>query len=124
MPTAWYTRWDLDPEASRFSRRQSKTRSFENMVMISFQLHRPECKIENLDKSGIQKKIDCFSVDGFCPHCNTVFEAMGCLHHFYLWQEVRPSLTEEDNQRGTVELKRETLMRWDNTTFKKKGLLK
>ena len=28
------------------------------------------------------KKNDCFSVDGFCSHCNTVFEAMGCFYHF------------------------------------------
>ena len=29
----------------------------------------------------VDKKIDCFSVDGFCNHCNTRFEAMGCYLH-------------------------------------------
>ena len=47
------------------------------------------------------KKIDCFSVDSFCSHCNTVFEAMGCLYRFCLCQELRPSLTEEDIQCGS-----------------------
>ena len=32
---------------------------------------------------------------GFCSHCNTVFEAMSCFHHFCHCQEVRPSLSEE-----------------------------
>ena len=33
MPTGLYTRWDFDSETSRFTTRQNKTRSFENMVM-------------------------------------------------------------------------------------------
>ena len=77
MPTGLYTRWDFDSETSRFIPRQNKTRSFENMVMSYFQRTRPECKIESFFTTGRQKNIDCFSVHGFCSHCNTVFEAMG-----------------------------------------------
>ena len=36
MPTNLYTRWDFDSETSRFTSRQNKTRSFENMVMSYF----------------------------------------------------------------------------------------
>ena len=55
----------------------------------------------SLQQADGRKKIDCFSVDGFCSHCNTVFEAMGCFYYFRQCQELRPSLTEEDIQRGT-----------------------
>ena len=56
-------------------------------------------------------KIDCFSVDGFSSHPNTVFEAMGCFYHFCLCQEVRPSLTKEDIQRATKEKNLDALRR-------------
>ena len=101
MPTSLYTRWDVDSETNRFTPRQNKTRSFENMVMSYFQRTRPECEIESFFTTGRQKKIVCFSVDGICSHCNTVFEAMGCFCHFCPCQELRPSLTEEDFQRGS-----------------------
>ena len=65
--------WDFDSETSRFIPRQSKTRSFVNLVMSYFQSTRPDCNIESFFTTGRQKKIDCFSVDGFCSHCNTVF---------------------------------------------------
>ena len=105
MPTGLYMRWDLDSETSRFTPWQNKTRSFENMVMSYFQRTRPECEIESFFTTGRQKKIDCFSVNGFCSHCNTVFEALGCFYHFCPCQELRPSLTEEDIKR--VSKKRE-----------------
>ena len=71
------------------------------MVISYFQRTRPECKTETFFTTGRQKKIDCFSVDGFCSHCNTVFEAVGCFYHFYACQEWRPSLTEEDIHCGS-----------------------
>ena len=71
------------------------------MVVSYFQRTRPDCKIESFYTTGRQKKIDCFSVDGFCSHCITVFEAMGCFHHFCPCQELHPSLTEEDIKRGS-----------------------
>ena len=111
LPTGPYTRWDFDSEMSRCLPRQNKTRSFENMVMSYFQSTRPDCKIESFFTTGRQKKIDCFSVDGFCSHCNTVFEAMGCFYHFCPCQELRPSLTEEDFQRGSKKRELDALRR-------------
>ena len=111
MPTGLYKRRDLDSETSIFIPRQNKTRSFENIVMSYFQRTRPECKIESFIRTGRQKKIDCFSFDGFCSHCNTVFEAMGCFYHFCLCQELRPSLTEEDIQRGSKKRELDALKR-------------
>ena len=58
-----------------------------------------------------RKKIDCFSVDGFCSHCNTVFEAMGCFYHFCPCRELRSSLTEEDIQRGSKKRELDALRR-------------
>ena len=46
-----------------------------------------------------RKKIDAYIVDGLFRHCNTVFEAMG-EYHYCSCQEARPSLTEEEFQRG------------------------
>ena len=111
MPTGLYTRWDFDPETSRFIPRQNKTRSFEIMVMSYFQRTRPECEIERFFTTGRQKKSDCFSVDGFCSHCNTVFEAKDCFYHFFPCQELRPSLTEEDIQRGIKKRELDSLIR-------------
>ena len=60
------------------------------------------CLISNHNaQNAQQKKIECFSVDGFCAHCNTVFEAMGCYFLFCPCQESRASLSEEVMQRGT-----------------------
>ena len=81
------------------------------MVMSYFQQTRPECEIESFFTTGRQKKTDCFSVDGFFSHCNTVFEAMGCFYHFYLCQELRPSLTEEDLQSGSKKRELDALRR-------------
>ena len=77
MPTGLYTRWEFDTESNRFKPEQNKSRNFGNMVMSFFQRQRPDCKIESFYTTGTQKGIDCFKVDGFCAHCNTVFEAMG-----------------------------------------------
>ena len=100
MPTGLYTRWDVNSETSRFTPRQNKIRSFENMITSYFQRTRPDSKIESFYTTGRHKKIVCFSVDGFCSHCKNVFEAMGCFYHFCPGQELRPSLTEEDIKRG------------------------
>ena len=35
-PTGLYTRWDIDSQTGRFTTRQNKTRSFENMVIFQF----------------------------------------------------------------------------------------
>ena len=100
MPTGQYTRWEYDAESKRYKSQQNKSRNFENMVMSCFQRQRPDCKIEGFYTAGTQKKIDSFKVDGFCAHCKTVFEAMGCFYHYCPCQEARPSVTEEDIERG------------------------
>ena len=46
------------------------------------------------------EKNECFIVEGYCDHCKTVFEAMGCYYFFCSRQEARPSLTEQDIERG------------------------
>ena len=100
MPTGLCTRWEYNSETKRFTARQNKSRSLENMVMSYFQQSRPECKIESNVTTGRQEKIDCFSVDGICYHCNTVFEAMGCYHYYCPSQEARHSLRDTDIERG------------------------
>ena len=47
-----------------------------------------------------RKKINCFNVDGYCDHCKTVFEAMGCYYHFCSCQEAYPSLTDPKIEPG------------------------
>ena len=100
MPTVLSTRWEYDTESNESKPQQNKTRNFENMVMSFFQRQRPDCKIESFYITGTQKKTDCFKVDGFCAHCNTVFEATGCFYLYCPCQEARFSLTEEDIERG------------------------
>ena len=100
MPTGLYTQWEYDTESDRFKPQQNKSRNFDNMVTSYFQTQRPDCKIGSFYTTETQKKIDCFKVDGFCAHCNTVFEAMGCFYHYCSCQEARPALTEEDIKRG------------------------
>ena len=101
MPTGFYTRLNYDSESQNIKPRQNKTRSFENIVLSYFQQTRPECRIESNVTTGRQKKIDCFSVDGICNHCNTVSEAMGCYFHYYQCREARPSFTDNEIMRGT-----------------------
>ena len=111
MPTGLYTRWEYDSETKRFTACQNKSCSFENMVLSYFQQSRPECKIESNLTTGRQKKIDCFSVDGICYHCNTVFEAMGCYYHYCPCQEARPSLTDTNIERGVKKRQQDEMRR-------------
>ena len=100
MPTGLYTRWEFDSDSQKFKARQNKSRKFENMVMSYLQSQRPICTIESYYTSGTQKKIDCFNVDGFCAHCKTIFEAMGCYFNFCACQEARARMSEKETQRG------------------------
>ena len=111
MPTGLYTRWEYDSETKRFTARQNKSRFLENMVLSYFQQSRPDCKIESNVTTGRQKKIDCFSVDGICYHCNTVFEAMGCYYQYCPCQEARPSLTDTDIERGKKKRQQDEMRR-------------
>ena len=83
IPTGLCTRWEYDTETNRFKTQQSKYRNFDNLVISYFQRQRLNCKIESFYTTRTQKKIECFKVDSFCAHFNTVFEAMGCFYHYY-----------------------------------------
>ena len=96
MPTGLYRRWNYNSESQKIISRQNKTRSFENMILSYFEQTRPEYQIESIVTTGRQKKIDFFSVDGICNHCNTVFEAMGCYFHYCPCQDAGPSLTKNE----------------------------
>ena len=111
MPTGWYTRWNYDSESQKFMPRQNKTHSFENIVPSYFQQTRPECRLESNVTTGRQKKIDCFSVDRVCNHCNTVFEAMGCYFHYCPCREARPSLTDKEIMRGIKKREQEQMLK-------------
>ena len=109
MPTGLYTRWKYDSETKSLSARQNKSRSFEIMVLSYFQQSQPDCKIESNVTTGRQKKIDCFSIDGICYHCNTVFEAIGCHFHYCPCQEARPSLTDNEITRGITQREKDQM---------------
>ena len=91
---------NLMPTCSPSNLDPIKTRSFENMIMAFFQNSRPECNTESFYTTGTQRKIDSFSVDGFCSHCNTIFEAFGCFYHFSECQKVQPCFADEDIVKG------------------------
>ena len=58
-----------------------------------------------------RKKIDCFNVDGYCDHCKTVFEAMGCYNFSCPCQETCPSLSDVDIDRGNKNREMDDLRR-------------
>ena len=95
MPTRIYTRFEFKQTFQAFKCKQSKTRIFEKMVLSYFQWFGPECKIRSFYTTGNQKNIDCFTASGPCKQCNTIFEAMLCLHHFCSCQAARLSITEK-----------------------------
>ena len=83
------------------------------MVRSYLQSQRSECLIESYNTTGKQKKVDCFSVDGFCAHFNTVFEAMVVISIFahVTCQETQASLSEEEMQRGIKKREHDELRR-------------
>ena len=100
MPTELYTRWKLDTDSQKVWARTNRSRTFENMPLSYLQSQCSECKNESYYTTGKQKKIDCFSVDGFCAYCTTMFESMGWYFHFCPCQEAKASLSEEETHRG------------------------
>ena len=110
-PSGLYTRWEYDSETERFTARQNKSRSFENMVLSCFQQSRPDCEIESNMTTGRQKKTDCFSVDVICYHCNTVFEAMGSNYHYCACEEARSSLVDTDFERRVKKRQQDEMRR-------------
>ena len=112
MPTGLYSQWEYNSETMRFTARQNKTRSFENMVLSYFQRSRPDWIVESNVTTGRQKKIDCFSVDGNCCHFNTAFKSMAFYYHYCPCQEARPFLTDTSIERG-VKKRQQVEMRRD-----------
>ena len=96
MPTGFYTRWEFDNNLQKLESRQNKMRKFENMVMSFY----PECTIESFYTTGKQKKNVSFIVNGFCGHCQTVFEALGCYYHFCPCPENQPNLKDDEFEFG------------------------
>ena len=66
------------------------------MVTSFFRESLPDCSIQTQFTHGKQKQFGPFFVDGFCAHCSTVFEAMGCYYHFHSCQE--ESLLQHERQ--------------------------
>ena len=112
-----YTRWDIDSETSRFTPRQNKTLSFENMVMSYFQRTRPNCKIDSFYTTGRRKEIESFSVDGFCSHFNTVFEAMV---PFTIFISVKSSSNLSLKKFSNVAVGRENSMNCEEAIYRRK----
>ena len=46
------------------------------------------------------RKIDCFNVYGFCGHCQSIFEALGCFYQLCECHEVQNNVTNEDIVKG------------------------
>ena len=59
-----------------------------------------------------RRKVTASVLLGFCSHCNTVFETMGCFCQFCPCQELRPTLTEEDIKRGSNKRELDALRRY------------
>ena len=95
MPTGPYTSWEFSDTEQVFKPRRSKTSRFEHIVMSFLQWKRPECTIQSQFTHSRQKRFGRYYVDGYCDHCRTVFEAMGCFHHFCECQDQRSLLLED-----------------------------
>ena len=112
MPTDICTSYRLVSDCGKIKLRQNKTRSFQNKVMSHSQRIRRQGKFGS---TGRRKKL-MHSVDHFCGHCNTVFEAMGCFYQNCLCQEVRAALTEEKIKKFREALKKESMTNYENNT--------
>ena len=110
MPTELYTRLELDADIEKFKARHNQNCKFEIMVM-SFTRKQDQNVKQSFFTSGKHIKSDCFNVDGYCDHCKTVFEAMGCYYHFCSFQKRRPSSTDQGIERGTKKKKMDDMLR-------------
>ena len=95
MPTGLYTKWEFNVDTAKFHPKRNWRSFFEQQVIDYLQSTRPECLIQSQFSHKKQKRIGTYLVDGFCSHCNTVFEAMGCYFHFCPCQEEKPLLFED-----------------------------
>ena len=65
MPTSLYTRWDIDSETGRFTPRQNKTRSFENLVMSCFNVQDLIVKLRASTLQADRRKVITLVLMGF-----------------------------------------------------------
>ena len=106
MPTGLYTKWEFNEDTSKFYPKRNWRSFFEQQVIDYMQTTRPQCTIQSQFSHKKQKKNGSYFVDGFCSHCNTVFEAMGCYFHFCRCQEQKPLLF-EDIEKGLKKRERD-----------------
>ena len=110
-------RYESDADLPRFNPHQNKSRSLKKWSC---------CILNEKDGTAVlraftkQEKVDSFNADGFSGHCNTVFEAMGCFHHYSPCEEAQPALTEVIFERGTRKRK---WLNCGNIQSKRKGTL-
>ena len=100
----WRQRW-------RISQPKKQDRCSWCFGVVFFSRRRPECKFQSFQTTARQNETDHFIVDGLCSHCNAVLKSTGSLYHFCPSQEVRGSLTEEDNNSGCKKRELDELMR-------------
>ena len=100
MPTGLYTSWEFDTNLQKFKARQDKIRKFENMVIYFYQATRPECTIESSFCTTGKKKKVIFIVHGFCGHCQTIFEALGCYYYLCASRKTQPNLSVDEFEFG------------------------
>ena len=91
MPTGLYTKLEFNDDTAKFHPKRNWRSLFEQQVIEYLQSTPPQCLIQS---QFSHKKIGTYLVDGFCSHCNTVFEAMGCYFHFCPCQEEKRLLFE------------------------------
>ena len=99
MPSVHYTRWEFDTGMQNLKQGITDLKILRICSCLSIRKQDQNAKL-SFFTSGKQKKIDWFNVDGYCDHCKTVFEAMGCYYHFWSCQEARPSLTDQEIEQG------------------------
>ena len=62
----------------------------------------------------VDKKTDCFNVDGVCNLCNTVSEDLGCHFYYFLCQEAQPFLSDADIEKG--------VRKWDQDKMRRDNI--
>ena len=79
MPAGPYTKCEYIEETAKFRPNRNWRSYFEQQVMDYFHVN---CKVQTQYINKKQKEIGRYLVDGFCNHCNTIFEAIGCFFSF------------------------------------------
>ena len=103
MPTWLYTRWQFDSDMQKYKLDITDLKALRLRRCLTTKKQEQNAELKASTHLEI-KKIVCFNVDGYCDHCKTVFEAMGCYYHFVLARRLVPHLArkilrEEKNER-------------------------